>query len=136
MLQLMIAQNDAPAFADQPAVSAAPSTTSTTGAAAGGTPAAPARGFDFVTMALFGVVIALIISSVLGSRREKKKFADMMSSIKKNDQVRTVGGIIGSVVEVKPDVVVLKVDENSNTKLTVSRSKIEAVIKESTTGTA
>jgi hypothetical protein len=31
---------------------------------------------------------------------------------------------------------VLKVDENSNTKLTVSRSKIEAVIKESTTGTA
>jgi len=34
-------------------------------------------------------------------------------------------------VEVKPDVVVLKVDENSNTKVTVARSKIEAVLKES-----
>jgi preprotein translocase YajC subunit len=55
----------------------------------------------------------------------------MLSSIKKNDSVRTVGGIIGSVVEVKPDVVVLKVDENSNTKVTVARSKIEAVLKES-----
>jgi preprotein translocase YajC subunit len=56
----------------------------------------------------------------------------MLSSIKKNDSVRTVGGIIGSVVEVKPDVIVLKVDENSNTKLTVARGKIEAVLKEST----
>jgi preprotein translocase YajC subunit len=57
----------------------------------------------------------------------------MLAAIKKNDSVRTVGGIIGSVVEVKPDVVVLKVDENSNTKITVARSKIEAVMKESTT---
>jgi hypothetical protein len=45
---------------------------------------------------------------------------------------RTVGGIIGSVVEVKPDVIVLKIDENSNTKITVVRTKIEAVMKEST----
>jgi preprotein translocase YajC subunit len=79
----------------------------------------------------FGVLGALILSMVLGSRREKKKFEQMMSSIKKNDQVRTVGGIIGSVVEVKPDVVILKVDENSNTKITVARGKIEAVMKES-----
>jgi len=57
----------------------------------------------------------------------------MMASIKKNDQVRTSGGIIGSVVEVKPDVVILKVDENSNTKITVARGKIEAVLKETTT---
>jgi preprotein translocase subunit YajC len=79
-----------------------------------------------------GVLLALIVRTVLGGRREKKKFEAMMSSIKKNDQVRTVGGIIGSVVEVKPDVVVLKIDENSNTKITVVRSKIEAVMKEST----
>jgi preprotein translocase YajC subunit len=60
----------------------------------------------------------------------------MISSIKKNDQVRTVGGIIGSVVEVKPDVVVLKVDEGSNTKITVMRSEIEGVVKETATGNA
>ncbi len=139
MLELLIAQTDGPALAGQPVVTASPTATGTSEAAGTPvTPAAPARagGFDFVTLALFGVVIALIISSVLGGRREKKKFAEMMSSMKRNDQVRTVGGIIGSVVEVKPDVVVLKIDENSNTKITVVRSKIEAVIKESTTGTA
>ena len=36
----------------------------------------------------------------------------------------------------KPDVVILKVDEGSNTKITVVRSKIEGVVKESTTGNA
>ncbi len=135
MLHTIIAQNtDGPAFAAQPApgTTAAPGTASGTGSTA----AAPRGGFDFITLALFGVILALIVSSLLGARREKKKFEEMMSSIKKNDQVRTASGIIGSVVEVKPDVVVLKVDENSNTKITVARAKIEAVMKESTTGAA
>ncbi len=104
----------------------------TTGAPAGGATGKAAGGLDFFTLMIMGVLLALIVSTVLGGRREKKKFEAMMSSIKKNDQVRTVGGIIGSVVEVKPDVVVLKIDENSNTKITVVRSKIEAVMKEST----
>ncbi|MFZ4749548.1 MAG: preprotein translocase subunit YajC [Phycisphaerales bacterium] len=135
MLHTIIAQNtDGPAFAAQPApgTTAAPGTASGTGSTA----AAPRGGFDFITLALFGVILALIVSSLLGARREKKKYEEMMASIKKNDQVRTAGGIIGSVVEVKPDVVVIKVDENSNTKITVARAKIEAVMKESTTGAA
>lgn len=135
MLHTIIAQNtDGPAFAAQPA----PGTTAAPGTAAGtgSTAAAPRGGFDFITLALFGVILALIVSSLLGARREKKKYEEMMASIKKNDQVRTAGGIIGSVVEVKPDVVVIKVDENSNTKITVARAKIEAVMKESTTGAA
>jgi preprotein translocase subunit YajC len=134
---LAFAQSEAaPPFTAQP--TAAPAANGTTAAPGGAAPATPAPrgGLDFITLALFGVVLALIVSSFLGARREKKKFEDMMSSIKKNDQVRTSSGIIGSVVEIKPDVVVLKVDENSNTKITIVRSKIEAVIKETTTGAA
>jgi preprotein translocase subunit YajC len=121
---------DGPPVAGTPVAPAA----GTTGAPAGGATAKPAGGLDFFTLMIMGVLLALIVSTMLGGRREKKKFEAMMSSIKKNDQVRTVGGIIGSVVEVKPDVVVLKIDENSNTKITVVRSKIEAVMKESTAG--
>lgn len=135
MHTLLIAQNDGPALAGQPA------TTSTTATQAGGAPAgnataAPRGGFDIVTIVILGLAAALFLQMILGARREKKKFEEMMSSIKKNDQVRTVGGIIGSVVEVKPDVVILKVDEGSNTKITVLRTKIEGVVKESTTGNA
>jgi preprotein translocase subunit YajC len=119
---------DGPPVAGTPVAPAA----GTTGAPAGGATGKAAGGLDFFTLMIMGVLLALIVSTVLGGRREKKKFEAMMSSIKKNDQVRTVGGIIGSVVEVKPDVVVLKIDENSNTKITVVRSKIEAVMKEST----
>ena len=135
MFTLTIAQNDGPALAGQPA---SPSPASSTAIAPSGAPAAaPARGgLDIVTLVLLGLAGALFLQMILGARREKKKFEAMMASIKKNDQVRTVGGIIGSVVEVKPDVVILKVDEGSNTKITVVRSKIEGVVKESTTGNA
>lgn len=125
---ILLAQGDGPSLAGTPAQPA----TGATGAP--GTPvdpnAAPRGGLDFVTLMIFGVVLALIVSTLLGGRREKKKYEAMMASIKKNDQIRTVGGIIGTVVEVKPDVIVLKVDENSNTKLTVARGKIEAVMKD------
>jgi len=104
------------------------------GAATGnGAPAgAGASGMGF-QLILLAAVVLFVVMTIMGGRRERKKFETMMNSIKKNDSVRTVGGIIGSVVEVKPDVVVLKVDEHSNTKITVARSKIEAVLKESVT---
>ncbi len=128
--QLMLAQNGS--ALDQ-AVQSGPTgaQTNSTAPDTAATETAAAGGFDFMTMMIFGVLLALIVSTFLGGRREKKKFQEMMSSIKKNDEVRTVGGIIGSVVEVKPDVVILKIDENSNTKVTIARGKIEAVIKAS-----
>lgn len=95
------------------------------------TAAAPAGGMGIQVLLIAGVILFLLMT-VLGGRREKKKFDQMLSGIKKNDSVRTVGGTIGTVVEVKPDVVVLKIDEHSNTKMTVARGKIEAVLKEST----
>jgi len=52
----------------------------------------------------------------------------MISAIKKHDRVQTIGGVIGSVVEVKPDYIVLKVDESSNTRITFSRSAIAQVL--------
>ena len=48
----------------------------------------------------------------------------MLQSLEKNDRVRTIGGIIGTVVEVKGDEVRLKVDESNNTKMWFSSSAI------------
>jgi preprotein translocase subunit YajC len=77
--------------------------------------------------------MAMIVFSLFGQRRERKKREAMMSSLKKHDQVQTVGGIIGSIVDVKGDRVVLKVDESSNTRMTLSRSAIQQVLSEETT---
>jgi preprotein translocase subunit YajC len=74
------------------------------------------------------MVVGLIVMSSMGQRRDRKKREAMISAIKKHDRVQTIGGVIGSVVEIKPEYVVLKVDESSNTRITFSRSAIAQVL--------
>ncbi|UCD73928.1 MAG: preprotein translocase subunit YajC [Phycisphaerales bacterium] len=93
----------------------------------GNTGAANPFGGNFIVIILV-MVVAMFAFSMIGNRREKKKRQDLLSSIKKHDKVQTVGGVIGSIVEVKPDLVVLKVDESSNTRITFSRSAIQQVL--------
>ena len=59
-----------------------------------------------------------------GPKKKQKEHTKMVQSLQKNDRVRTVGGILGTVIEVKDDEVVLKVDESTNTKIRVSASAI------------
>jgi len=48
----------------------------------------------------------------------------MVQTLAKNDKVRTIGGIIGTVVDIKDDEITLKVDESNNTKIKVLPSAI------------
>jgi len=48
----------------------------------------------------------------------------MVQTLGKNDRVRTIGGIIGTVVDIKDDEITLKVDESNNTKIKVAPSAI------------
>lgn len=59
---------------------------------------------------------------------ERKRRAAMLAGLKKNDRVVTIGGIMGTVVAVKDDEVTVKVDESTNTKLTLLRSAIQRVV--------
>lgn len=77
------------------------------------------------------MIVFMIMMTVMGNRREKKKRNEMLSAIKKHDKVQTIGGVIGSIVEIKPEQVVLKVDESSNTRITFARSAIQQIIKSS-----
>lgn len=88
--------------------------------------------FPFLLLLLFG----MIIFTVMGQRRDRKKRQALIESIKKHDRVQTVGGVIGSVVEIKPDTVVLKVDESSNTRITFARSAIQQVLTSGPESTA
>ena len=48
----------------------------------------------------------------------------MVQALNKNDRVRTIGGILGTVVDVRGDEVTLKIDEQNNTKIRISTSAI------------
>lgn len=70
----------------------------------------------------------IIVFSMMGGRKQKKQRAQMLNALKKNDSVQTIGGIIGSIVEVKNETVVINVDGNSNTRMTFSRAAVQQVL--------
>jgi preprotein translocase subunit YajC len=51
----------------------------------------------------------------------------MLNTLKKGDKVTSIGGIIGTVIEIKDREVVVKVDESSNTRMKFLRSAIRNV---------
>lgn len=72
----------------------------------------------------------LIWQSSSAQRKEKKKREEMLSGLKRHDRVQTIGGIIGSVVEIKEGEVVLKVDEANNVKMRFTKSAVQQVLAE------
>ena len=84
--------------------------------------------FTFMMIALVG----MIVFSMFSGRKQKKRRVAMLDTLQKRDTVLTRGGVFGTIVEIKPDRVVLKVDESSNTRITVIRDSIEKVTAEST----
>lgn len=79
---------------------------------------------------LMVMVVVMIFFSMRGSSKEKKKRAQMISALKKGDKVQTVGGIMGTVLQVNDGEVVLKVDENTGAKISFSRSAVQNVVAE------
>jgi preprotein translocase subunit YajC len=79
---------------------------------------------ELIILLVLGVVVVLMLSS---SRREKKRKQQMQDSLQKGAKITTVGGIIGTVVEVRDDELVVKVDENANTRLRFSRTAVASV---------
>ena len=59
-----------------------------------------------------------------GPRKKQQQHKQMVQSLQKNDRVRTIGGIIGTVVDIKDDEITLKIDESNNTKIKVIPSAI------------
>ena len=108
-------------------------TPGTTGAAAT-QPAGKAPSFmDFLATPMFPLLLGIIVLYVFMFRSKKtqeRKRTDMLGQMKRGDRVQTIGGILGKVVEVEDSKILLKVDENSNTKIWFSRNAIHRVITE------
>lgn len=66
-------------------------------------------------------------------RKQEAKRREMLENLKKGDKVTSIGGICGSVVEVREDEVVVKVDETGNTRMRLARWAIRGVGDEAKT---
>lgn len=100
-------------------------------------PAADAPGFFDLRNPLFPLLLMIIVFMFIMSRgrsKERQRYEQMLNSLKRNDRVMTVGGVIGTVVDTREGEVVLKVDETNNVKMRFSRSAIKEVLQPDATG--
>jgi preprotein translocase subunit YajC len=79
---------------------------------------------------LIMIVLVWAVLFILPKRRQDKSRQNMLTNMKRGDEIQTIGGIIGKVVEAKEDRVLVKVDESSNTKMWFLRSAISRVTVE------
>jgi len=82
----------------------------------------------YVMMALMFVVLYFFM--IRGPRQKQKQHEQMLKAIKKNDRIQTIGGILGTVLEVRDDEVLIKIDEATNTKMRITRGAVSRVLGE------
>ncbi len=77
-----------------------------------------------ITFALLFLVMYIFL--IRPQSKKQKAVKNMLANIKNGDKIVTIGGIYGTIVNIKDTSVVLKVD--SNTELEVVRESISNVI--------
>jgi preprotein translocase subunit YajC len=77
-----------------------------------------------VIIATFAIFYFILIRP---QQKKQKEVQKMIEALKKGDRVMTSGGIFGTVVGTKDNIIVLKIDEN--TKIEVIKSAVVSVVK-------
>ena len=87
----------------------------------------------FPSLILLGVMFLIMYLFLFrGPQKQKQQRRKLIQSLKKNDRVLTAGGIIGTIVDIKDEEVVLKVDEANNTKVRILPGAISKNMSEET----
>ncbi|MEM9346086.1 MAG: preprotein translocase subunit YajC [Planctomycetota bacterium] len=121
-----------------PLLLAQPETGTSEGTTAEGDPngedsnATPSGGPDFITMMLVigAVLLCFMMLAGGGNKKARKRQQELLANMSKGDKVVSIGGIKGSVVEVRDTEVVVKVDENNNTRMKFTKEAIREVVKD------
>ena len=93
-------------------------------------PAAPPGGNMLNMLVMFGGPLLIFWFVLLRpERKERKRKAEMLENLKKNDRVLTSGGLYASVAAVHEQEVVLKFDE-SGTRVRALKSAIASVLED------
>ena len=86
-----------------------------------------APGSGLFTLAPFAIIILIFYFLIFRPQSKKKKETrEMLAALKKGDKVVTIGGVRGTVMSVKEETVLVRVDDN--TKLEFNRGAISSVV--------
>lgn len=92
-------------------------------------PQGPGGGGMMEMLLMFAAIGAVFYFIMLRPKqKEQKQRQDMLNNVQKYDKVMTIGGVVGTVMEVRDDEVIVKVDESTNTRMKFIRGAIQKVI--------
>ena len=130
-MPLILAQENAPPTGFDSADQGQPIEGQPSGAPGGTQQPQQQPGGSMMPMVWMIGLVAMFWLIIMGpQRKEKKRRAAMLSALGKGDKIQTVGGILGTVIEVREADVVVKVDENANTRLRIARSAIQSIVQD------
>ena len=84
--------------------------------------------YQFAPLIIIFVVMYFLMFR--GPKKKQQQHQDMVSSLSKNDRIRTIGGIFGTVLDVRENEIVIKIDESTNTKMRISPNAVATVLKD------
>lgn len=82
---------------------------------------------------LVGLFVLMWVFSSRSRKKQAKARQEMLASLSKGDKVTTIGGLVGTVMDVRDDEVTVKVDEGNNVKVRVARWAVRGIGEEAKT---
>ena len=70
---------------------------------------------SFVPIILIFAIFYFVL--IRPQKKNQKEHALMLDSLKKNDEVVTSGGVLGTIVNIQNDIITLRVDDNTRIKV-------------------
>lgn len=85
---------------------------------------------QLVPFMIIGVIFYLLIWRPDSKKQQQKK--ERIANLKKNDEIITSGGIHGTVVNIKPETFIIRVDDN--VKIEIDKESVLTVKEKTTKG--
>ena len=89
--------------------------------------ASPLAQFPIIPYALIIMIFYFLV--FLPQKKKQNESKQMLTNLKKNDQVVTSGGIHGTIINVKETTVIIRIDDDA--KMEVDKEAITKVVKSS-----
>jgi len=86
---------------------------------------------NYTTFIIMGAMFLFIYLMMFrGPKKKQQQHTNMVKALQKNDRVKTIGGIIGTIIDIKDDIITLKIDESNNTKIKITVGAISGKVSQ------
>ena len=86
-----------------------------------------------ITLLPLLLIPVLYLVMIRPQQKRQKQWQEMLSSIKTGDRITTAGGIRGTIMSIKDDVIIIRVAPD-NIKLEVAKNAIASVTTQESSG--